>query len=132
MLTVEPDQGWSGFVVGVTRIVSVSRAGTFKGLLWPGRAWEGREVEYTARSPSISHTHLSSFPINLSPVPSHLSLHASYSWRSPEGVLVVMRYVADAAGYRVTGGLVPEDTRGVAADGKQVFPRAADGSIILT
>ncbi|XP_045113748.1 uncharacterized protein LOC123506005 [Portunus trituberculatus] len=60
------------------------------------------------------------------------AVFGAFSWRSPEGVLVVMRYVADAAGYRVTGGLVPEDTRGVAADGKQVFPRAADGSIILT
>ncbi|XP_063883616.1 uncharacterized protein LOC135112757 [Scylla paramamosain] len=60
------------------------------------------------------------------------AVFGAFSWRSPEGVLVVMHYVADAAGYRVTGGPVPEDSRGVAAGGKQVFPRAADGSIILT
>ncbi|XP_050701999.1 endocuticle structural glycoprotein SgAbd-9-like [Eriocheir sinensis] len=60
------------------------------------------------------------------------AVFGAYSWVSPEGVQVVIRYVADAAGFRVIGGPVPRDSRGVAADGLQVFPRAADGSLILT
>ncbi|XP_050701843.1 uncharacterized protein LOC126988092 [Eriocheir sinensis] len=43
-----------------------------------------------------------------------------YGWTSPEGVHFLVRYIADAAGYRVLEtNAAPVDAAGVAADGGQ-------------